>query len=316
MVDPTTLPVSQRIETPRRVVADRIDTAHVQVHWDDQMIRWHQAWRDEGRISPPCSLASLRGVIVSRSQRDAPRGVIGQLLQRPPALEHMLSVTLVSQQDDAALTLCACAPDRTSLDGLPWHTAQGELVGFDPLVRFAGALRALDVPRLNPQVSSHAPAAADLRAALQARLPANCPQPVVETLIQLGFTPDTLRVLPLISMIAVAWADHQLDDAERAAIETIALQHGITTDQHAFQVIHMLLSAPPDRVFMDRSLDVLKQLYAVLSSQDRDDAKANIIDFAFTIAKASGGFLGLGDKVSEREHALITDIARRLGVSR
>src|SRR5919109_3881288 len=71
-----------------------------------------------------------------------------------------------------------------------------------------------------------AAASAQARAELGARTGLNDPQLLAE-LEALGFTPDTVELLPLVPLVQVAWAESGVTPAERNLIVKLARARGI-----------------------------------------------------------------------------------------
>ena len=68
----------------------------------------------------------------------------------------------------------------------------------------------------------------------------------------LGFTPETVILLPLVPIIQVAWAEGGVSDAERHLIVKLARARGISEGSSAdAQLMEWLDRRPADRVFTD-----------------------------------------------------------------
>ncbi|MCH9680235.1 MAG: hypothetical protein K0V04_02275 [Deltaproteobacteria bacterium] len=134
---------------------------------------------------------------------------------------------------------------------------------------------------------------------------------LAERIQALGFSGTTARVFDLMPLIHVAWADGAIQKNERAAILRVLGVRGIPAGSEAFMLIESLLEEKPSDEYMDQSLTVLRQLLA----KDGGERGELIVDLCEQVAKAAGGFLGLGDKVGDEERALIDEITRTLGDS-
>ena len=94
---------------------------------------------------------------------------------------------------------------------------------------------------------------------------------------ELGFTPDTVTLVPLVPILETAWAEGGVSPAERALIVDLARRRG-----------------------------------AMLESGARTEMSADeLIKYCEDIAAASGGIFGLG-KVSADERATLSRIAAAL----
>ncbi len=134
---------------------------------------------------------------------------------------------------------------------------------------------------------------------------------LAERIQSLGFSGETSRVFDLLPLIHVAWADGAIQKNERAAILRVLEVRGIPAGSEAFTLVESLLEEQPSAEYMSQSLAVLRDVLA----QDGGERGELIVDLCEQVAKAAGGFLGLGDKVGDEERALIDEITRSLGDS-
>lgn len=138
---------------------------------------------------------------------------------------------------------------------------------------------------------------------------------ILEDLMALGFTDQTVGVLPIVPLIAVAWADGEVSGKEAKRILELSEQRGVKKDSDAYVLLDGLLEKQPSKEFVYSCIYVLKEIYDTLSPEETSRAKRNLLGFTHVVAKASGGVLGLfGNKVSDEEQDLIENIAEWLGV--
>src|SRR5918996_2333609 len=75
---------------------------------------------------------------------------------------------------------------------------------------------------------------------------------LLKELEELGFTPETVILLPLVPIVQVAWAEGGVSDAERHLIVKLARARGISEGTAAdAQLMQWLNQRPSDRVFVD-----------------------------------------------------------------
>ena len=133
----------------------------------------------------------------------------------------------------------------------------------------------------------------------------------VEELQALGFTPDTIVLLPLVPLLQVAWAEGGVSAEERALIVQVARARGIAEGSGAdAQLSRWMAQEPPAAVFAGAARLVSAMLDAPGTAGQgltRDD----LVAYCEKVAGASGGFLGL-KKISAEERALITSISQDL----
>ena len=129
---------------------------------------------------------------------------------------------------------------------------------------------------------------------------------VLDSLVQVGITAETLAALAMIPLVAVAWADGKLDEAEREAIERAADEANVTDDHRT--LLAEWLSAAPDASL----LDAWKQ-YAETLAREMDTAACNalctrVVGGAREVAESAGGFLGIGNKISASEADVLAEL--------
>ena len=76
---------------------------------------------------------------------------------------------------------------------------------------------------------------------------------LLKELQDLGFTPDTVVLLPLVPMLEVAWAEGGITPAERDLLVQFARGRGVVDDSVAGQQLSAWMTHPPDpSVFVPR----------------------------------------------------------------
>lgn len=125
----------------------------------------------------------------------------------------------------------------------------------------------------------------------------------------LGFTPETVTLLPLVPIVQVAWAEGGVSDAERKLILTIARSRGITEGSAADRTLASWLQSNPGEAVFAKATRLIR---AMLDAPDHGDLTADgLVKQAEAIAAASGGILGI-NKVSAEERELLASLAEQL----
>ena len=134
---------------------------------------------------------------------------------------------------------------------------------------------------------------------------------LLNDLESLGFTADTVSLLPLVPLIQVAWAERSVSHAERKQIVALARGRGIKHGSPADDLLHDWLSRrPPEEVFT-RATRLIRAMLAAHSGEMHDLSADDLVRYCEGIASASGGILGVG-KVSVEEREALAQIARQL----
>jgi hypothetical protein len=133
-------------------------------------------------------------------------------------------------------------------------------------------------------------------------------QAVVERIAALGLDGKVVRVLHLLPMVKVAWADGAVSISERRTILEAVEANGIAPGSEAAIFITSLLESRPSETLLNEILAIVKDILAV------QGLKANsLLEACQHVATASGGLLGLGNKVSDEEAEAIHKVAKALG---
>jgi hypothetical protein len=154
-----------------------------------------------------------------------------------------------------------------------------------------------------------ASAAEDARRAMETKTGLHDPA-LLQELEALGFTPDTVALLPFVPLVQMAWAEGGVSDAERKLIVQLArargIDHGSAADR---QLAAWLSSRPAPDVFSSAA----RLIRAMLDTPGGEPSLTadDLVKYCENIAAASGGILGI-NRVSAEERALLNTIARDL----
>jgi uncharacterized tellurite resistance protein B-like protein len=131
---------------------------------------------------------------------------------------------------------------------------------------------------------------------------------IVDRIEQLGLSGDSARILDVLPLVHVAWADGRVQKAERVAVLAVLEARGIPPKSDACLLIEALLEARPSETFLAQSLSIVRDLAARSGTETAD-----IVDLCAKVANASGGLLGFGAKTNDKERTIIGEVAKALG---
>jgi hypothetical protein len=134
---------------------------------------------------------------------------------------------------------------------------------------------------------------------------------VLSDIAELGFTADTVSLLPLVPILQVAWAEGGISPAERKLILDFARLRGITEGSAADRQLAGWLTLQPAPEVFSRAGRLVAAMLAAGSGPTHDLSADDLVKYCESIAAASGGILGLG-KVSSGERAAIEQIQKAL----
>jgi hypothetical protein len=133
---------------------------------------------------------------------------------------------------------------------------------------------------------------------------------VLERLAALSLDSDTLAALSLAPLVMVAWADGSIDDKERSAVLSGAAEAGIGRRDVSHQLLDEWLKGPPPRELLATWTDYIRAISASLDGEGRHALKAELLGRARRVAEATGGFLGVGRRISASEEAVLEQLER------
>jgi hypothetical protein len=134
---------------------------------------------------------------------------------------------------------------------------------------------------------------------------------LLQELDDLGFTADTVALLPLVPLVQVAWAEGGITPAERDLIVRFARGRGIESASAAdSQLTDWMTNRPDDAVFA-RAGRLIRAMLDSGGEETGDLSADDLVKYSETIAAASGGILGIG-RMSAEERALVASIAADL----
>ena len=134
---------------------------------------------------------------------------------------------------------------------------------------------------------------------------------LLQELKDLGFTPATVALLPLVPVLRVAWAEGGITGAERDLLLRLARSRGIAEGSEADrQLSEWMVRRPDDSVFM-RAGRLIRAMLDSRAPETSDLAAEDLVEYCERIAAASGGVFGIG-RISSEEKELLSSIAEDL----
>lgn len=139
---------------------------------------------------------------------------------------------------------------------------------------------------------------------------------LLQELEDLGLTPDTVSLLPLVPVVQMAWAEGGVSAQERSLLVQLARSRGIVEGGAADrQLASWMVERPADEVF-SRATRLTRAMLDTEASPVVSGLTAEaLVEHAERIAAASGGILGIG-KVSAEEKSLLATLSETLRARR
>ncbi len=131
-------------------------------------------------------------------------------------------------------------------------------------------------------------------------------------LAEQGITRETLPVLHLVPLLSVAWADGEIQAAERREILDAAKITGADSGP-SLALLEEMLEKGPSETLVNASLSFISHLMAAMP--DGADKGSSLADMAWRVADASGGLMGLWGRVEAAEKDALRNIAEKLSAA-
>ncbi|MCA1560838.1 MAG: hypothetical protein LC753_17230 [Acidobacteria bacterium] len=150
----------------------------------------------------------------------------------------------------------------------------------------------------------------EMRRQLEAKTGLHDPA-LLRDLEELGFTPSTIGLLPLVPILQVAWAEGGVSNAERKLLVQLARSRGIEQSSAADLRLAEWMDRRPSADVFTRATRLIRAMLDSPSDERSDLSADDLIKYCERIASASGGILGVGS-ISAEERATLGQIASAL----
>jgi hypothetical protein len=134
---------------------------------------------------------------------------------------------------------------------------------------------------------------------------------------ELGFTADTVSLLPLVPVLELAWAEGGITPAERQLLVSLARSRGIAEGTAAERQLTAWMTTRPGPEVFAKAARLISALLDSGAPAAKGLTADQLVKYAEQIASASGGLLGLPIRaVSLEERDLLTRITHDLKARR
>jgi tellurite resistance protein len=135
----------------------------------------------------------------------------------------------------------------------------------------------------------------------------------LDRMIELGLNAHTWAAVSLVPLVQVAWASGKVEDKERRAVLTAAEANGVVPGSESHQLLTGWLENTPDPRLFETWAGYVQQLCSKLPPAEQHALRDELVGRARHVAEAAGGFLGIGNKVSPAEKAVLEELAAAFG---
>lgn len=137
---------------------------------------------------------------------------------------------------------------------------------------------------------------------------------VLDQLVEHGMTPETFAAVILIPLVEVAWADYVMDAREKKAILEGAKSTGLKEDDPIYQLLASWVEEKPEAALMEKWRVYATELKAMVGATAMSKISHTILHRSREVALAAGGILGLGNRISKAEQAVLDEVEKVLKV--
>jgi hypothetical protein len=127
---------------------------------------------------------------------------------------------------------------------------------------------------------------------------------IIDRLIELGIRPEIVSALAIVPLVEVAWADGSLDAKERQAVLERAEKSGIAPGTADHDLLRSWLEKKPEPRLLAAWTEMVRGLSERMPPQELASLKAGLMERAKAVARASGGFLGVGAVSAAEQDAI------------
>jgi hypothetical protein len=104
---------------------------------------------------------------------------------------------------------------------------------------------------------------------------------------KLGYKPETIKLIFLVPLIQVAWAEGYLQRSERKMILRFAGDLEIKPETEEYELLNILLDERPLDEFFTQAANILKTWLDLLPANESEKLRETLHDACLKVAKAS-----------------------------
>lgn len=125
---------------------------------------------------------------------------------------------------------------------------------------------------------------------------------------------EVVAAMALLPLVEVAWCDGQVSPEERAAIQSAAHEMGMEPESPLALFLQSWIEQRPPREAVKAWREYVQAFSAMVEPTTASVVKERILGRAERVARAAGGILGFGNKISISEKACLDELASAFAV--
>ena len=130
-------------------------------------------------------------------------------------------------------------------------------------------------------------------------------QALLDRLIDQGLDVEAVSALGLVPAVMVAWANGKAGEAERDVVLRTAAADGIKPGSKPYALLSGWLVEQPSPSLIELWSRYVDAICKDLPPDEVTRIRDRVMGLARHVAEATGGFLGLGSKISAKEQAML-----------
>jgi hypothetical protein len=135
---------------------------------------------------------------------------------------------------------------------------------------------------------------------------------VLDRLIAANVKGELLLVFKLYPLVAIAWADGKIDESESRAVIDAAIKSGMPPEGPAIKGLEEWLKRGPTEDGKLAWKMFAGELRTKLTPAELASFRNDLLSYAHSVAKASGGVFGFGGNESPSEKRVIEEMTKAL----
>ncbi len=133
---------------------------------------------------------------------------------------------------------------------------------------------------------------------------------ILAKLVDIGIGPESWAAISLVPLVEVAWADGHLDEREVRAVLSAAEANGVTVGSPSYKLLESWLAERPVARLLEAWGEYTVAVCGALDDGQREALRREILGRARAVAEAAGGILGLVNKISPKEQAVLDQLEK------
>ena len=136
---------------------------------------------------------------------------------------------------------------------------------------------------------------------------------LLEAILELGVDGTNVQALGLVPLVSTAWASGEVTKAERDAALQAAEKEGVSKESGADELLEAWLDEAPGPELEQTWGEYVRAVLERLEPEAASALKQDLLSRCRQVARASGGFLGIGE-ISHAESRAMQRLAEAMGL--